>query len=177
MAVVTRVITPTGYGLPDYEKQTRTRTVWGYHLDLAASETFLFSIIIATAAPGPYAFTRVPIPAGVTVELIDAFTGLPGINAIAGEDFLIKEIWLNFDQPVLFQEFQAAIPDISCECYAPAYANPSIQGLPIGWTRAQLEPINVASVTNFRVTNLGAAAASGKAWVVGFRKPSQYVWY
>lgn len=169
-------ISGVGEGFPDYKREVyRARQIWGYVPEYG--ESFLWALIICMDNPGAYNFTRNPLAVGETVELVDPFTGLNGINALANEDYLLKEFWFNFDQPVRFEMIQDAIGDESCECHVPAFAHPAWNGLPIGWTRNQCEPITVASKTTMTVTNLGAATARGKAWVCGFRKIGAYTWY
>lgn len=163
-------------GLPDYMGEVyRSKNIWGYVPD--ADEEFLFAIIIATAVPGAYAFTRAGIASAEEVELLDAFTGLEGITAGAGEDYIIKEIWIGFDQPMRFQMYQDVVGDYSCECFIPAFTSAPVHGLPIGWTRAQVEPITAESITYMRVKNLSGITAYGKAWIVGFMKEGLYEWY
>lgn len=174
----TFTVTQKGVGRPDFsEKVHEGKTIWGYTPE--PSESFLFAIAIAMEGGDdrPYSFTMDPIPVGGTIEMLDAFTGLPGIRALVGEDYIIKEIWLNFNQPIRFLMYQNGVGDYSCDCHVPAFATPAFSGLPIGWTRAQTEPISVESITDFTVTNLGAAPTEGKAWVVGFRKIGAYTWY
>lgn len=171
-------ITGTRAGRPDYSQEVdRGKSVWGY--TLSEDETFLFPLMIAYAGGGnaSYAFTREPIPSGTTVEMIEAISGNTGIIAPAGYDYLLKEIWISFNQPVRFEMFQQSVQDYSCFCYVPAYPVPPWSGLPIGWTRAQVESIAPQSTTNIRILNLGASPASGKAWIVGFQKEGAYTWY
>ena len=172
-------ITGTRPGRPDYSGDVyRSKSIYGYVLDVEENESFLFNMLIATANPGAYAFTISPLTPGVTYNVNDAFTGLPGINALAGEDYLIKEFWCNFTQPVRFQMTQAQVGgDVTCECYIPAYSTPAVIAFPVGWTRAQVESIVPASNTGMTITNLGGATATGKLWVVGFRKMGAYRWY
>ncbi len=163
-------------GLPKWKAEIwRARQIWGYVPD--DGEEFLFAIIVATLAPGPYSFTRAGIDPGETVELINAFTGLEGITPPAGWDYIIKEVWINFDQPMFLQLYQEQVGDTGCDVYVPAFSSPFMIGLPIGWTRAQVESINVESTTKVRVKNLGAQLAYGKCWIVGFMKEALYAWY
>lgn len=152
----------------------RSKNIWGYVPEY--SESFLFAMLIATEAPGLYSFTREGIASGEEVELVDAFTGEEGITALAGEDYLLKEIWLNFNQPMRFQMEQDLYNDISCESYIPPFTTTTVQGLPIGWSRAQVEAIDAESITYMRIKNLGAELAYGKAWIIGFRKMNLYEW-
>lgn len=164
------------YDTADYEKVVwRARQIWGYVPE--PNEEFVFIIIIACESPGAYSFTRAGINPGETVELIDAFTGLEGLTPAAGEDYIIKEFWISFDQPVKWEMYQDAVADYSCLGFIPAFGSDFMHGFPIGWTRAQVEAITASTTTHLRVKNLGDMVAYGKAWMVGFKKAGSYVWY
>lgn len=165
-----------GTGRPDYTEEThRGKELWGYIPE--PDETFFFAIIIALETPGAYPFTRVGINPGETVELIDAFTGLPGVTPPAGWDYIIKEFWITFDQPMRYQMISEVSADSCCEVPVPPFKHTEMVGFPVGWTRAQTEPIDAETTTRCQVTNLGTELAYGKAWVVGFMKEGIYTWY
>lgn len=160
---------------PDYSPAVvRSMAVSGYTLE--PDETFFMAIVVATAAPGVYPFTRVAIPAGVTVDLVDILTGLNGITPAEDYDYIIKAFWCNFNQPVMYSMDQVVIGDRSCEVYIPAYPMPEMVEFDVGWTRAQVEPITAATRTDLQITNLGEDPALGKAWIIGFMKPRTYIW-
>lgn len=164
-------------GTPDFAPEVvRAKTIYGYNFE--PDESFFMAIIIASdLATGAYPFTVLSIASGAVVDLIDTETGALGITPPAGYDFLIKEFWCNFDQPVRFTMEQMQIPDISCDVRRPAFSVPEAIAFPIGWTRNQIESILVASLTRIRIQNLGAEAARGKCWIVGFMRPRVYPWY
>ena len=167
-----------GEGRPDYSSEiTRGKQVFGYPLELG--ETFFITIIICEPflPLGSYPFEQGGIPIGGQVDLIDGMTGLPGVTPPAGYDYLIKQCFISFDQPVLFYIYQAGPAGYSCVQYAPAYGKPGTEPFMIGWARSNVEPINVASQTVLRVRNLGGGVAYGKAWVEGFMKLGTYNWY
>lgn len=162
-------------GRPDYSVEVgKGVTTYGY--DLEPAETHFIAMIIATPSPGSYAFTRAEIPAGTTVELVDALTGNTGITPDAGYDYMVKMFWCSFNQPVLFRITQDAYADVSCEAEIPAHSPPSHNFL-VGWLRSQMEPIGVSTKTTLEITNLGASPAIGKCWVAGFQKEGVYRWY
>lgn len=168
-------ITGTKPGRPDYSGEVyRGKQIWGYVPE--EGETPIMAAIIATLAPGPYPFTRPGIAVNETVNMIDPTTGFNGLNPGAGYDMLVKEIWINFDQPMRFQLISDQIGDVCCESYIPAYNMPLIQSLPIGRVRHGLEDISLNTRTTCRVTNLGVALAYGKSWVFAFRKLGIYEW-
>jgi len=170
-------VTGIGEGFPDYMQEiSRGKQVWGYAPEQV--ESFLFALLIATEDPGCYVFTREPITvAEGWVEVPDAFTGLPGIECIAGEDYIMKEMWASFDQPIEFQMIQDQYDDVSCMAFIPAFTTGYLSGWPIGWSRGQVESITVASKTTIRIRNLGTDDTTGKIWIVGFRKMGRYAWW
>lgn len=169
-------LTGLGEGFPDYKREVhRARQIWGYVPEV--DESFVFSILICTENPGSYSFTRAPLAVGETAEMIDAHTGLTKIRPEADEDYIIKEFWCNFNQPTRFRMIQEVIGDVSCECFNPAYSTPAWGGFPIGWTRAQVEPITSATNTTVTIENLGSQPAIGKVWLIGFIKEEAYDWY
>ena len=163
-------------GAPDYSTDvSRGKTIYGYILE--PDESFFMALIIAHPTPGAYVFERAGIPSGVTVELIDVDTGLPGITPAVGYDYIIKELWIVFNQPVMFEMWQAGPAGYSCLNFPAANMQPAVQPLLTGWTRSQIEPINVSTTTNIRITNLGTGLAYGKCWIVGFMRPRAYTWF
>jgi len=156
----------------------RGRTIYGYVLTPEESYIWPYLIAYPGASAEGLAGNIEPIAAGATVQLIEAFSGLPYIQALAGEDYLLKEVYLSFNQPILFEILQtvAGIQVHTCVSYSPAYPPNPLTFWPIGWARSLLEDIDVASNTIIQITNLGAAAASGKVWVIGFKKVGRYIW-
>lgn len=167
---------PLKQGAPDYSTDvSRGKMIYGYLLE--PDEAFFMAIIIAHPTPGAYVFERAGIPTGVTVELLDATTGVAGVTPAADYDYIIKELFFSFDQPMRFEMWQAGPAGYSCLNFCGAYMQPAIQPLLTGWTRSQIEPIAVSTTTNIRVTNLGVGLAYGKCWISGFMKPRAYTWY
>lgn len=178
MSVTRTFPVPTlGEGRPDYSNEVfRGKQVYGYPLQL--DETFFITIIMCEPwALGGYPFERVGIPVGGEVDLIDGVTGLVGVTPPPGYDYLIKQCFISFDQPVLFYIYQAGPAGYSCMQHVPAFNKPGTEPFLIGWARSNVEPINVASLTTLTVRNLGSDIAYGKAWVEGFMKPTPYTWF
>lgn len=179
MAVVERtyVVPQRGQGRPDYSAENhRAKTIYGYNP--IYGEAILMALIEAVPAPGAYNFTRVAINPAETVDLLNPVTGLPGITMGANRDYIIKQYWCNFDQPMMFVMLQEAVgDDYSCIEMVPASPRPSVQAFPIGWARSQIEPIGAESTTRIRVTNLGSRVALGKAWIQAFCKDETYTWF
>jgi len=174
--VSTTPITGTRPGRPDYSGETyRGKNIWGYALE--HGEDFEMVIIIATTAPGAYNFTRAGINPGETVELINPTTGLTGFRMEAGWDYLVKELWIGFNQPMRFQIFQDVVGDVSCDCTLPPYDGNIVKGFPIAWARSQIEPWDIASNTFVRVTNMGSRLSYGKCWLVAFKMQEEYTWF
>jgi hypothetical protein len=167
-----------GTGRPDYSSEThRGKQIYGYPLE--PGESFFITIIMCEPflPVGNYPFERAAIPIGGEVDLIDGVTGLVGVTPPAGYDYLIKQCFISFDQPVLFYIYQAGPAGYSCLQYAPAFGKPGTEPFLIGWARSNVEPINVASQTILRVRNLGGGVAHGKCWIEGFMKPGAYTWF
>lgn len=167
---------PLKMGSPDYSTDvSRGKVIYGYILE--PDETFFMAIIECLVVPGVYPFERVGIPVGGTVELIDATTGIAGITPPVDWDYIIKAFYLSFNQPVEFTMWQAGPGGWSCIMECDAFPAPAIQPLLTGWTRSQIEPIDVSTITNLYVENLGSALAYGKCWIQGFMRPRSYTWF
>lgn len=173
-----RSITGTGEGYPDYMREiSRGKLIYGYQLQ--ADESFFITIIECEpfVPLGAYPFERAGIPAGGEVDLIDGVTGLAGVISPAGYDYLIKQCYISFNQPMLFYIYQVVTGGYSCMQYVPAFGKPGTEPFLIGWARHNVEPTNITSRTTIRVRNLGDELAYGKAWIEGFTKPGVYTWY
>lgn len=173
-----RPITGVAPGRPDYSSETyRGKQIYGYPLE--PGESFFITIVMCEpfVPAGNYPFERGGIPVGGEVDLIDGVTGLVGVTPPVGYDYLIKQCFLSFDQPVLFYIYQAGPAGYSCLQYTPAFGKPGTEPFLIGWARNNVEPIDVASLTSLRVRNLGSDVAYGKAWVEGFMKLGAYTWF
>lgn len=180
MRVETFTVTQRGIGKPDYSKEIASgRTLAGYRMAYGESHTWPYLGAIAGGAAEGIPGTRDPIPIGETVRLIDAFTGLDHIAADEGEDWLLKVVYFNFDQPMLWEIFQVidGVPVHTCISTFPAMKTPETTQWTIGWARSFLEAISVAGICYAQVTNVGLGDATGKAWIVGFRKMGEYEWF
>ncbi len=167
-------VTGIGQGRPDYTgEQHKSKVIGGYHLEL--NESYLFLAIIACPAPGSFVFTRGSIAVNETINLLNPGTGLGYIDMLAGEDYLIKEMWLNFTQPMRWEMHRSVPNDIDCIIFSDTLQRP-LTSFPIGWTRGLLENINIAGRVSCRLTNIGAEPAFGKCWIWGFKKLGTYTW-
>lgn len=137
-------------------------------------ETLLFMLLIATDDPGAYSFTRTPIPVNGTVNLVNASDGNDHLLNPTGRDWIYKMFWCNFDQPMKFQIYRANVPDVTCECYIPAYVPTYLTTFDIGWSRSQLESTDQETTHYHYLTNMGGAPAKGKAWLLGMYKEGTY---
>ena len=174
--VSTGTIATTGQGKPDYKGEVfRGKQMYGYERELG--EEYLWLTTLFTATPGPSAIVALPIAPGATAQAIDAFTGLPQLNVPAGWDYLLKEFWVSFNQPIRYQFFQGGTyNDISCIAYSEANAKPT-NVFQVGWTRSLLEDLTVPSVLRIDITNISPLnAAEGKIWVIGYMKLGSYTW-
>jgi len=169
-------IVAVGKGKPDYTGETwRAKQIYGYEREVG--EEYLWLTTLFSLVPGPSAITAPPIAPGATAQAIDAFTGLPQIAILPGWDYLLKEFWVSFNQPVRYDFFQGGTyNDVSCIGYSEANAKPT-NVFQVGWTRSLLEDLTVASVLRIDITNLSPLnAAEGKVWVIGYRKLGSYIW-
>lgn len=164
-----------GVGRPDFSKEiSRGVSISGYRFE--EEEIPLWFAILCVATPGPSVCTRGPLLAGETVFAPDCSTGFDHAVIPAGYDVLVKEIWLNFNQDVYFEEYQGGTyDDISCLATIPAGAKP-INMLQQGWTRSILEDISVPSIWRVSVTNISSQPALGKCWVLCMIKKGAYLW-
>lgn len=163
-------------GAPDYSTDvSRGKVIYGYILE--PDETFFMAIIECLVAPGAYPFERAGIPVGGTVELVDGATGIAGITPAVGYDYIIKEFFSAFDQPVDFSVWQVGPAGWSCVMPCEDRPAPAIQPLLTGWSRNQVEPIAVSTVTRLYVENRGSRIAYGKCWIQGFMRPRAYTWF
>ena len=176
IVVTSRPTVPTGEGKPDYQNEVfRGKQVYGYTLE--EGEELLWLTTLFTLTPGPSAIVMPPIAPGATAQAIDAFTGLTQLNVLTGWDYILKEFWVSFNQPVRIEFFQGGTyNDLSCIAYIEANEKPT-NVFQVGWTRSLLEDITVASVLRADVTNLSPLnAAEGKYWVIGYMKVGSYRW-
>ncbi|MDP3064639.1 MAG: hypothetical protein Q8O40_15760 [Chloroflexota bacterium] len=172
----TYTVPSAGVGKPDYKDEVfRGKQIYGYERELG--EEYLWLTTLFTLTPGSAAITALPIAPGATAQAIDAFTGLTQLNVLAGWDYLLKEFWVSFNQPVRYAFFQGGTyNDVSCVAYSEANAKPT-NVFQVGWTRSLLEDLTVASVLRIDITNLSPLnAAEGKVWVIGYRKYGSYIW-
>lgn len=178
MAVkVTRTFTAPirGIGKPDYSRQVSKGTqIPGY--TLAYGEIYLWLAIICVPAPGGVIVTRTPLAIGESVRLLDAFTGNDQLVVPANWDFVIKQVWISFNQDVELKLEQGGTwNDVSCLAYIKGGEKP-VNVFELAWRRSMMEDITEASYLRATLTNLGGAEASGKAWLMGFMKEGQYPW-
>jgi hypothetical protein len=167
-----------GPGRQDYTGETaKSRQIFGTILDV--NETVFWFFLIAMQNDGPAIFTRPPITvAEGWVDVPEVSTGLSPYPVPAGYDYVLKEIWLSFTQPCSMELFQGgAYNDASCRLEADSYPGTPINQFQTGWTRSLLEDITQPSVARVRVRNEGVADMEGKIWLLGFMKPSPYIWW
>lgn len=175
---VERAIPRKGTGVADYQVEVyRAKQVYGYTKEYGEEYLWLTTLFVPTPpGPGPSAITRGGLEPGEVAQAIDAFTGLTQLNVLAGWDYLLKEFWVSFDQPVRMDFYQGAnYDDLSCIAYFEPFAKPT-NVFQVGWTRSLLEDIALPSVLRCDVTNLGSSTAFGKVWVIGYRKEGSYIW-
>lgn len=164
-----------GIGKPDYTRELAKGTIIpGYRLEYG--EELLWLCYIFVEVPGPSIITRLPLPIGATVRAIDPFTGADHIDFPSGWDFILKELWISFNQDILIQLFQGGtFNDICCRCYYNT-GMPPINVFEVSWARSLIEDISVASTLVMDITNMGGAQAVGKAWLLGMMKLGAYEW-
>ncbi|MDP3064116.1 MAG: hypothetical protein Q8O40_13035 [Chloroflexota bacterium] len=169
-------VTARGAGLPDYQAEThRAKQTYGYVREYG--EELLWLTTLFTQNPGPASITLAPLAPGATGQAIDAFTGLTEIALAAGWDYLIKEFWVSFNQPVRLDFYQGgSYADLSCISFFQANEKPT-NVFQVGWSRSLLEDLTVASVLRCDITNLSPLNdAEGKVWLIGYRKLGSYLW-
>lgn len=165
-----------GVGRPDYTSSVRS--IYGYNLTPEESHVWPYLIAITGGGAEPFTGNIEPISPGTPVNLIEAFSGLDYIHCDAGEDYLLKEVYFNFDQPMLWEVLQTVegVLQHTCVSVFPAAKVPEVVMWHIGWARTLLEDLNAAGDTYLRITNLGSRDATGKVWVIGFKKKGMYRW-
>ena len=174
----TGTITTTGRGRADYSGVVaKAKQIFGYELDYGETYLWLCTICVPTPpGPGASVITRAALAAGDTMQAIDCATGLTELTVPADWDYVIKEFWVSFNQRVQFLLYQGgSFDDVSCLGYYEADSKP-INLFQVGWTRSLLEDITLASVLRCDITNLGAADAYGKVWLIGYMKEGTYRW-
>lgn len=175
----TGTIVTTGEGRPDYQSEVhRAKQVYGYTLEEGEELLWLCTIAVPTPpGPGASAITVGGLAPGATLQAVDCATGLSVVTVDAGDDYIIKEFWVSFDQPVRFLLHQGGtFNDVSCLGYFEANAKPA-NIFQVGWTRGLLEDLSVASTLRCDVTNLSPLnTAYGKVWLLGYMKTGRYQW-
>lgn len=161
-----------------FREVSRGRSLYGYVLTPEESYIWPYVIAITGASAEGWPGNVEPIAAKATFQLIEAFSGFAYIEAAEGEDYLLKECYVSFDQPILFEVLQTIEGSLchTCVSYHPAYPASPVTFWPIGWARSLLESLSESSHTIIQVTNLGSAAMSGKCWIIGFKKKGAYTW-
>lgn len=167
-----------GIGRPDYSEEVhRAKQIFGYEPVEGETILWLCTICVPTPpGPGDAVITRGALAPGETMQAIDCLTGEDHSEFAAGWDYLIKEFWVTFDQPVQFLFYQGgSFDDVSCMDYVQAFQKP-INLFQVGWTRSLLEDIALPSVLRCDITNLGVDPAYGKVWATGYQKLGAYRW-
>jgi len=141
-------------------------------------EGFFMTLLINTATPGAESYTDVPLPAATEEKLIYLTDGNDYITNYKGEDFVYKLMWLSHQKETRFRIYRANLADYTCEAHIAGLVGNILHPFTIGWTRGQLEDININSIHYHYIKNVDAVAtSSGKIWIVGFRKQGRYDWY
>jgi len=166
-----------GTGRPDYTgEQFLARTHYGYALASGESHVWPYIMCFEGGGSEPLAGNREPLAPGQSVDLIEAFSGLPYLHCDAGEDYLLKAVFISFNVPILYEQLQmiGGVEQHACYVTYPANTPQPYSPWHLGWRRTLLEDLNTASNTIFRLTNMGAVPGVGKAWILGVKKKGAY---
>lgn len=164
-------------GLPKWTSEVaKAKHIWGYVLSPGEENVWIAILCDVGWSDEPLTTNREPIESGEEVNMLDCFTGFDYLLGEAGWDWLIKEMYFSFDQPIKFTQYQEGVASHTCLHSGPSFPVAPIVRFPVGWARSLLEDIDTESKTYFRIKNLGADPAIGKAWIMGFKKEGAYWW-
>lgn len=168
-------ITPTGTGPPDYKKDIgRAMTIMGRQLDYGESILWLF--LIAQEVAGAAVWTRGPILRSEGwVDIPEVMTGTSPYVVPAGVDYLLKEFWMSWSQPAVYQLLQGG--ETTCRIECDAFTPAPINAFQTGWTRSLIESIATPSTLQLQVKNVGNGPMMGKVWIIGLQKVGSYLWW
>jgi hypothetical protein len=173
-------VSQRGVGFQDYNRVVRSKSLYGYEREFNED---IFWMLLISCPPdhpaGPTIFTINGIAAGAEVAVNSVFQGTPFHINPPGTDYVIKEMWMSFNQDcrVIFWQPAFGPPgDVACLSYFQARSKPTNPFM-TGWTRTLLEPITVQGTLFVYVRNEGAGIMYGKCWLCGYEKSESYVWF